>query len=102
MGYYEMNAIFLKYGWKINAQLSRQLLKTNEKPITEYNYINPEYPNDEFSIIIDNIDSNNISISVPMPRSNFLYKNKIDIAAFSVENYIEEHLKNYQEKMLNY
>jgi hypothetical protein len=60
--------------------------------------MNPEYPTDEFKIEMNKALSI-INVSVPMPRSNYCYKNKVDLMDINIEHYIEEHLHNYNEKM---
>jgi len=105
MNYDNVNSIFEYYGWSLQ--------KDNKNPKNEKNlyyiYMNPEYPTDEFKIETNNASfslsstssdmSSLINVSVPMPRSNYCYKNKVDLMDINIEHYIEEHLNNYNEKM---
>ena len=95
MNYDNVNSIFEYYGWT----LQKDNKKTNNENNLDYIYIymNPEYPTDEFKI--ETIISSIINVSVPMPRSNYCYKNKVDLMDINIEHYIEEHLHNYNEKM---
>ena len=95
MNYDNVNSIFEYYGWT----LQKYNKKTNNENNLDYIYIymNPEYPTDEFKI--ETNISSIINVSVPMPRSNYCYKNKVDLMDINIEHYIEEHLHNYNEKM---
>lgn len=94
MNYDNINSIFEYYGWT----LQKDNKKTNKENKLIYIYMNPEYPTDEFKIETNN-GLSLINVSVPMPRSNYCYKNKVDLMDINIEHYIEEHLHNYNEKM---
>ena len=95
MNYDNINSIFEYYGWSLKKNSSESI----------YIYMKPEYPTDEFKIETNNtmLSSNDrsglINVSAPMPRSNYSYKNKVDLMKINIEDYIEEHLKNYNKKM---
>jgi len=91
--YDKLNSIFEFYGWTQKKNIN------NNSNSLDYIYMKPEYPTDEFKIEDYNTSTTSVIVSVPMPRSDYSYKNKLNLMTISIENYIEEHLKNYNEKM---
>jgi len=97
MNSHRINSIFEFYGW---TQKKNTIRKNNSNSL-DYIYIKHEYPNDEFKIedYIATEPTISVIVSVPMPRSDYSYKNKLNLMTINIEDYIEQHLKNYNEKM---
>lgn len=72
---------FVKQGW---------FLKKNK--INSIIYKKDEYPSDDFTI---KVNSNNISVSVPLSNSNYFYKASFN-NYFQACEYLSLHLKNLE------